>query len=424
MQLVDFFSEKDFSLYTTFDHARELPRHRWYYFKEGFSPLLVKKAIEQNELRKNDLVIDTFSGSGTVPLVASELNINSIGLEVNPFMSFISKAKLTNLTPLIFNTHFDTIIKGIRKGAVSALEGYSTFSENTNNSKWLFNKDVLRAFEGGWKTTDALPYNAKRLYRLSLVSSIMMNSNAVKDGKCMRYKKNWKDLAYSKDTFIEDFVFNCKMIEEDIKHQINSKNIEIIKGDVRKELLALKGLKFKLCITSPPYLNSFDYSDIYRPELFLCKFVQNNRQLGNLRQKTIRSHMQINWDKPQKTDFGLLYLQCITEILKKRNELWNRKIPSMIQAYFEDIETVLANLKKYADKNASIWLVVSTSAYAGIEIPVDLIIADIGDKLGWNLEEIKTTRYMRNSTQNAKRLKTDNGEVKRLRESIVIMKNK
>ena len=34
---------------------------------------------------------------------------------------------------------------------------------------------------------------------------------------------------------------------------------------------------FKLCVTSPPYLNSFDYTDIYRPELFLGGFVQSGR---------------------------------------------------------------------------------------------------------------------------------------------------
>jgi hypothetical protein len=424
MQLANFLSEPDLSLYTTFEHAKNLPRHRWYYFKEGFSPLLVKKAIEQNELKKNDLVIDTFSGSGTVPLVASELNINSIGLEVNPFMSFVSRAKLTNLDPLKFKSYFDVVMEGIKRGAVSVLEEYSTFSENVNNTKWLFNKDVLRAFEGGWEITDALPYNAKRLYKLSLVSSIMMNSNALKDGKCMRYKKNWKELAYSKETFIKDFIQNCKMIEEDIKNQINIKNIEIINGDARKKIGELKNRKFKLCITSPPYLNSFDYSDIYRPELFLCKLVYDNKQLGHLRQKTIRSHVQINWKKPIKSDFGILYQRCLTEILKKNDILWNKKIPSMIQAYFEDVEEILLNLKKYAEKNAAVWIVVSTSAYAGIEIPVDLIIADIGDKVGWSLEEIKTTRYMRNSTQNAEKLKTSNGKARRLRESIVMLKNK
>ena len=44
--------------------------------------------------------------------------------------------------------------------------------------------------------------------------------------------------------------------------------------------------QFKLCVTSPPYLNSFDYTDVYRPELFQTIFhplaVQDSLCVGGL----------------------------------------------------------------------------------------------------------------------------------------------
>lgn len=80
------------------DHTRDLPRHRWYFYKEGFSPALVKKAIEENGLSSNDLILDPFNGSGTVTLTASNEGINSVGFEVNPFTSFLSKTKTHNLS--------------------------------------------------------------------------------------------------------------------------------------------------------------------------------------------------------------------------------------------------------------------------------------------------------------------------------------
>jgi DNA modification methylase len=215
---------------------------------------------------------------------------------------------------------------------------------------------------------------------------------------------------------------NCKIISEDIEQSPLITKNKIIKGDVRKNLKNLKGEKFKLCITSPPYLNSFDYSDIYRPELFLGKYVRNNTALTKLRKKTVRSHMQTAWRLPQKTDFGMSYQNCFNEILKQQEYLWNPKIPIMIQAYFEDMENVLTELFQKADKNASLWIVVSTSAYVGIEIPVDFIIAEIGSKIGWVFKEVVATRNMRNSSQNAQKLANDNPITKRLRESIVILK--
>jgi len=413
----------DYSNITNFMLSKNMPRHRWYYFKEGFSPLLVETAIKENEIKEDDLVIDIFSGSGTVPLVSSLSNVNSIGYEINPFMIFVAKAKMSNVKSTTFNFYLDKMVAGIKKGKKTALEDYSTFCENGENEKWLFNKKVLRGFEGGWEATKEIPYEVAKIYRLALVSSTMMNSNAVKDGKCLRYKKNWKELSYSKDSLINDFIENCTIIADDLKNTRILKEATIFKGDVREKLNGSKIKKFKLCITSPPYLNSFDYSDIYRPELFLCKYVTDNNGLGRLRLNTLRSHMQINWELPKNSRFGIINKWCTEELLTRKKLLWNQKIPIMIQAYFEDIEKLLVNLKRKAKENAQLWIVVSTSAYAGIEIPVDLIIADIGTRKGWELVEIKNIRNMRNSTQNAQKYIEGIGTKKRLRESIIILKN-
>jgi adenine-specific DNA methylase len=421
---IDLMSElADLSKYTSFEHSKEKPRHRWYYFKEGFSPLLVEKAIEKADVKGDDLVIDVFSGSGTVPLVSSSSNVRSMAFEVNPFMTFISRTKLSNVKQSTFNSYYNKIISGINRGKASNLENYSTFTEHENNEKWLFNKEILRGFEGGWEATKEVPYEVAKLYRLALISATMTNANVTRDGKCLRYKKDWKKTNYSKENILTDFNNQCKMIADDLKDSTISNKAKIINGDVRKILHGSEINGFKLCVTSPPYLNSFDYSDIYRPELFLCKYVSDNKSLGKLRLNTLRSHMQINWDMPKKTEFGSVYQNCFNELVKRKELFWNKKIPSMIQAYFEDIENILIELKNKSRKDAQLWIVVSTSAYAGVEIPVDLIIADIGAKTGWEYEEIINTRHMRNSTQNAQKYNEGIGNVKRLRESIIILKN-
>ena len=76
--------------------TKDLPRHRWYYYKEGFSPTLVKSAIDTYELSGDSLIVDPFNGSGTVTLTAAENNIPSIGIEVNPFTAFVAETKSLN----------------------------------------------------------------------------------------------------------------------------------------------------------------------------------------------------------------------------------------------------------------------------------------------------------------------------------------
>ena len=53
-------------------------RHRWYYYKEGFSPSLVENAIDTLELTSSDVIIDPFNGSGTVTLTAAMKGIKSL----------------------------------------------------------------------------------------------------------------------------------------------------------------------------------------------------------------------------------------------------------------------------------------------------------------------------------------------------------
>ena len=88
----------------------------------------------------------------------------------------------------------------------------------------------------------------------------------------------------------------------------------------------------------------------------------------------------------------------------------------MIQAYFEDMKHVLESLFIHGRVDAQVWIVVSTSAYAGIEVPVDKIIGDIGESVGFKLIRISKLRDIR------KRKTRYSETINFLRESLVIMR--
>ncbi|WP_126245015.1 DNA methyltransferase [Chitinophaga rhizosphaerae] len=402
--------------YSNYENTMSVPRHRWYFYKEGFSPLLVEKAIEVANVKPEELIIDPFNGSGTTTLTSSLLGFRSTGIEVNPFTSFLSDAKTKTSSTNEINRWRDSLMLASQKKASSPLMGYSTFSKAPGLEKWLFNDDVLMAFEGAWaSTSDVKSRDLRKLLRLSLISSAMQNCNARRDGKCMKYKESWKRLGYDRTSFQERLFQNIEVIKEDINSTNIKKAPQIINGDSRTILKTDRSIdQFKLCITSPPYLNTFDYTDIYRPELFLGKFVKDTQQLYDIRLKTVRSHIQAKWKSPEQLDFGLLFQQVMSHVNANRDALMDKSIPTMIQAYFEDIYGVLKELRLKASKDAQVWFVVSNSAYADLEVPVDLIIGDIGAKAGWFLQEIGVLRYL-------KRRKTKySPSVENLRESVIV----
>ncbi len=404
---------------SNFVEANQLARHRWYYYKEGFSPNLVSTAIETYGLNTNNLILDPFNGSGTVTLTAAENNIPAVGIEVNPFTSFVAATKILNskqkILSLLFQETYNQILKGYE---YPELEKYSTFTELSQKKKWLFNLEVIRAFYGGYHFLENIKSNAADLLKLALITSIMEVSNAKKDGKCLKYKNGWRNLNYSKNDFIKAFIRNYIKIEEDIRYT-NINNKPVIYNSDARTIIKNCNESFDLIVTSPPYLNTFDYTDIYRPELFLGKFILNSKSLYQLRLTTIRSHIQANWGLPNLKSIESILLKDIFERLNSRKDLlMHPKIPQMIIAYFEDMKIIFRQLSSKSNKNAHMWMIVSNSAYANEEIPVDLILADTATKNGWNLIEIGVLREIR------KRKTKYSPDIETLRESVIILEKK
>jgi hypothetical protein len=411
MHLNTSFSLRDLGL-SNGEHAEELPRHRWYGVKEAFSPQLVQMAIADHK-RTAAVVVDPFSGSGTVVVESASAGATAAAIEVNPFLTFLGRTKLSTSSVSsvmrIASCAFEAAFRGKK---ASPLNDFSTFGEGGAADKWLFNVDVLEAFESGWSAI-AGDGEAAMIVKLALLRAAMESCNAVRDGKCLRYRTDWREAARSRHTFLEAFEEQVRVCCDDLTLSAVPGKAKIIQGDARRAIGRLP--EFDLCVTSPPYLNSFDYTDVYRPELFLGQFIGDMRALRALRQKTLRSHVQASWPDPLEADFGPLYEQTIAELTTKK--LWSRRLPQMIQAYFEDMKTVLSGLHRRAKEGASLWLVVSTSAYAGVEVPVDLITAHVGGIAGWKLREVGVLRRLRSSGQHWNRSAIS---LPPLRESIVI----
>src|SRR5258708_14232860 len=258
------------------------------------------------------------------------------------------------------------------------------------------------------------------MVKLCLLGAANDVGNAVNDGKALRYRSDWEEQSYSAADFIAAFEVRVADIAEDLVLAPDVGSRATIRlGDARRKAPA-EG--FKLCVTSPPYLNSFDYTDVYRPELFLGGWVTDMAGLRRLRLRTIRSRGQVKRNDPKTDGFGAQYTESVKRLGRRKSGLWNARIPLMVQAYFEDMKVVLTNLRKAAAPNASTWMVVSTSAYAGVEIPVDLILADIGSTCGWYLREVSVIRYLGQvAGQQWKKLASQDSEnLPHLRESLII----
>ena len=67
--------------------------HKWLKYKEGFSADLVRQLLKDFKIKKGEIVIDPFIGSGTTALVCRMNGINSIGYDILPMSKVAIDAK-------------------------------------------------------------------------------------------------------------------------------------------------------------------------------------------------------------------------------------------------------------------------------------------------------------------------------------------
>lgn len=404
--------------------SASLARHRWYPIKEGFSPGLIADSYRELNAspKKRVLAIEPFSGSGTAPVECTRLGVKCVAYEVNPFLAFVGRTKLRQANTKGLRNQRDVVLKGIRRPVVSSLENFSTFCQREGQTKWLFNRSVLRAFAGGWREIANCAPTLRAFFRLALLRAAMDNCNAYPDGKCLRYKRLKSYGCFDRSFLISRFEHYCGVIEEDLESTPFEPGFSKV-ACMDSRLLANRAARkhFDLCVTSPPYLNSFDYSDVYRPEMFLAGYVTDNEQLMRVRLRTLRSHLQAAWRAPEKSDFGTMYAKVLEELISRKDELWSARIPEMVQAYFEDMQRLLAALSARANPGALLKIAVGTSAYGGVIIPVDFILAEIAEQAHWELQEVQVVRRLRSSAQLWKHEIWEQAEPE-LRESVIVLR--
>lgn len=391
-----------------FNKNKAEPIHRWYPFVEGYSKEFIQSIVnEQHE--KVECCLEPFSGSGTTALELQKLGIKCISFEVNPFMYMLAKVKLEKKYTVDKAKYYFTKIKQRRCKFknIELSQEFPTLHENDKVKKWNYDVEVGLAVEKLKKAISRIDDEIYRdLFTIVLASILLEVSNLYRNGKCLSYKRGWENIRYSEKTVFSFFdrrfeeVFLDDIAKVQGKTAINNKlflyNLDsrvAIENNVEDESI-------DLVITSPPYLNSRDYTDTYMLELKTLDFTKSLNEISDLRQCTLRSHVQIRWE-----DNSELQIERLNKLLEQMstfvdtNNTWNKSIVDMIRLYFVDINIIFEQLYRKLKTGGKIYFNVSNSAYFNILIDTIEIVCDIAESIGFKVQEIRKARLLNPSPQ-------------------------
>lgn len=395
-----------------FNESLTVPIHRWYGYKEGFSPSFVNDFITQYSNDKDSVVFDPFGGVGTTGLEAIKMGHNAYLMDVNPLGIFASKVKTSHYN----STEIDNIkylmlkLKSIERYQIKVSVNNDTVIKYFDAITW---DSLLQIKSFISDIDDEKSRNLFSLALLSLIDDISThhkNGNGVKKKRILPEENDFlrlRDKVIDKiQMYIDDIIGTTIIGDCTIYNQSNLNDYKLPR-------------KADIVLTSPPYANCFDYSKVYLTELWVGGFFSQKKDQIAFRENSVISHVHYRWN-PRNEEYGARIINDIVIPILSNEKLWSNNIIPMLKGYFSDMGKFLRNLSKNLSEGATVGIVVGNSVYGGTPIATDIILTKQAEDIGFECQKIKIYRKVIASSQQMVRL--DDFEKHFVRESLIILK--
>lgn len=361
--------------------------HGMFKYPCKFIPEIPRWGIKTYLSEKRGTIFDPFSGSGTTLLEANVNGLDAYGTEIDDIAKLIIKVKTTVLDSAqmkLLDQCYLEIINIIGQDdvklftpAIVNLEHW--FSENTINELGR-----IKAYIDNIEDEDVRDF-----FKLCMASIIKKVSNA-DDTSPKPYVSN--KIIKVPPTVEKEFtsVFRrYKQMMQELTHVKKMGNTVIIQGDALEFSVPLG---IDLAITSPPYINAFDYGRTMRLE---------NLWLDTLTEEMLRKKKsqyvgteKIN-TKEEKSKLGILEKSDLLKVYYNQIAEKDEKRALIVKKFFEDMEDNLRCVYSQMNICGKYVIVIGNSTIRKVNVESWRVMEEIANKMGF-----KTVQYFNYIIQN------------------------
>lgn len=334
--------------------------HGFHPYPAKYTPQLVNKYFNLY-CKRGFTILDPFCGSGTTVVEGVLNGMDSVGIDLNPIAYLISKAKSNSYSQQeIFEIkNFIAEIQpqpniGLLTNGNGKSNGTISIPDFPNRDHW-FQENVSYELAKLKSKIDRVENQKVKDILICAFSKIIVRvSNQDSEVRYTAKNKNHPDgIVFS--LFIST-VSNYLDELNDNEHFISAK-AEIFNGDTNEVLKNFSDNHFDFVITSPPYINTFDYYLYHKMRMFWLGY--DHRPV---RQKEIGNHHRIDTKKFEVAKAE--YIQSMTEIMN--------------------------GLSRVSKPNSYFVMVIGDGIVDGITIDMSKVIAEICEHCNYDIENIES----------------------------------
>jgi hypothetical protein len=368
--------------------SRSVGRNRWFRYPAGFSPAALDAAFAAVELDKRKRLVDPFAGAATAGTAIVSRGSAFRGLEAHPLIAELAQLK--------FICPGDPAHLLALGGQIARSEDVTDTDGETELVRRSFSPQVLAALVALRQAIMAEESEWAAFLKWALLG-------VLRDVASIRAGWPYQMPTQARRPIAKDprqrFLLRVQHMAEDLGSAAGSITADgrVACGDARLSASwsnLLGSDTVDACISSPPYLNNFDYADATRLELYFWGVVASWKEMT----RVIRDGLVVG-STQQTTKGGAAaassWLARFPEVIgavdpvrealrvQRQERPRGKEYDNLVVMYFADLGQVLLNLFERLDPGAPVALVIGDSAPYGVYIDTPRLVSILSEAVGF-----------------------------------------
>jgi len=370
--------------------------NRWFRYPAGFSDFALDRALAYLDLTPGSIVADPFAGAAVGGTFVTSRGLRFVGIEAHPLVAELAQLKFAatedpeGLVVAARSVAEVARRKGTRDEHVLLR---ACFEPSTLGVLAALRDEIKRSTRSRW-----------RVYlKWAHLATLRDCANVRVAWPYQRPQVARKPVArHARERFLQ----RAGLMAEDLSTRSYQPDGRVVAGDARTAAAwhgALGQERADACLTSPPYLNNYDYADGTRLEAYFWGFADSWRTLVDrvrrpmitaTTQQTSRAlalaaATQLSQLKPLEQEIHRLSSALAGERERRPR---GKEYDALLVCYLVDMWKVLARMRRSLRPGAAALFVIGDSAPYGVYIDTPELIARLAESLGFQRVTVEHLR--------------------------------